>query len=148
MPSWILPDVQAALITLLDARAGLDGVQVSDGYSGVDEAEPETIFTNEARSTGVTPAGLKAGRTFYNEAAEFDVVVLVKDAHGTPAEVKARAQTLGREVAECVADNRTLGALSGLKFAVVDRWDLRTLYGQTGSIAELTFTIRYEARLT
>lgn len=145
---FIVPDVQAALVTLLAARAGLAGVQVSDGYSGDDETQAETIFTGDARSVGELVAGLKAGRTYYQETAEVDVVILVKVPGGSPRDAKARAQVLCKEVAACVADNRTLGGVVGLNWAVATSWDLRTAYGDAGAIAELTYIIRYVARLT
>jgi len=147
MVAFVAPQVQAALVALLAARPGLADVQVSDGFSGEDETQPERVFTNDARGTQVA-SGLKAGRTFYQESAEFDVIAQVLGIDQTPAQTKARVQELAVEVAECVADNRTLGSLAGLNFAVVDRWELSTMYGQTGSVAEITLTVRYQARLT
>lgn len=147
MPSQIIAEVQAALVALLAARPGLNGVQVSDGFGGEDEAQPERIFTGDARATD-TESGLKAGRTHYQERGEFDVVVQVLSIDQTAAWTKARAETLGKEVAECVADNRTLGSLAGLNFIVMDRWELGTLYGKTGFVAEIVYTLRYQARLT
>lgn len=148
MPTFILPALQAATITLLQARPGLTGVQVSDGYAGDAAAQPERIYTQDARSDDLTPAGLKAGRTFYQERGEFDVIIQVLQPDGSPAQVKARCNELATEVAQCVADNRTLGNVPGLNFAVGARWDLTVRYGQTGAAAEITYTVRYEARLT
>lgn len=147
MPAQIISDVQAALVALLAARPGLNGVQVTDGYAGDDAAQPERIFTGDARADD-TPAGLKAGRTHYQERGEFDVVVQVVSIDQTLPWTKARAEELGAEVTECVADNRTLGSVPGLNFVVTSRWDLRTAYAQRGVAAEIVYTLRYEARLT
>lgn len=147
MPAQVISAVQAALVALLAARPGLAGVQVSDGFTGEDEAQPERVFTGEARATD-TESGLKAGRTHYQERGEFDVVVQVISVDETLPWTRSRAMDLGAEVTECVADNRTLGSVPGLNFIVTDRWELRTAYAQTGVVAEIVYTLRYQARLT
>lgn len=148
MTAFVVPAIQAAAVALLAARTNLLNVQVTDGYAGDANAAPERIFTGDARSDTLEPAGLKTGRTFYQERGEFDIVIQVLGPDKTPAEVKARVQQLAVEVAECIADNRTLGSLAGLNFAVGARWDLAVRFGQTGSAAEITYVVRYEARLT
>lgn len=148
MTAFVVPAIQAKAVDLLAARPLLNGVQVTDGYAGDANAQPERIFTADARSNDLTPAGLKAGRTFYQESGEFDIVIQVLGPDSTPAEVKARVQELAVEVAECIADNRTLGSVPGLNYVVGSRWDLSVRFVQAGSAAEIVYTVRYEARLT
>lgn len=148
MSVFLAPAIQAKAVQLIAARPLLNGVQVTDGYAGDANAQPERIFTGDARSNNLTPAGLKAGRTFYQESGEFDIVIQVLGPDSTPAEVKSRVQELAIEVAECIADNRTLQSLAGLNYVVGARWDLSVRFGQTGSAAEVVYTVRYEARLT
>lgn len=148
MPAFIAPDLQIALVALLNERPNLADVQVTNGYAGDADAEPERIFTGDSRSQEVEVAGMKAGRTHYQEHGELDVIIDAIMPDGTPEESKARCQELLVELAECVADNRTLGGIAGLNFVACARWDLQTRYGQTGSWSQATYTIRYEARLT
>lgn len=148
MPALIQADVSAALIVLLAARSGLTGVQVTDGYPGDDIAGPERIWTGESRSTELEVAGLKTGRTFYQETAEIDIVVQVLKPGESPLDVKARVQVLGREVAQCVADNRTAGGVPGLNYVVGSRWTLNLFNLAAGTAGEFTYTVKYAARLT
>lgn len=148
MTAFIAPDLQVALVALLNDRPALADVQVSDGYPGDDLAEVERIWMGRSRSSELTPAGLKAGRTFYQEHGEFDVVIQVCVPGGSPVEVKARVQVLATEVAETVADNRTLGGVEGLNSATGSRWELSTHYLEAGTAAEVIYTVKYAARLT
>jgi len=148
MPAFIAADVSAALVALLNDHPSLADVQIEDGYPGDDIAEPERMWTGKARSDELTPAGLKAGRTFYQEAAEFDLVIQVIKPGGDVREVKARVQELGRFAAEVVADNRTLGNVPGLNFAVARRWETNFFHLGNSTYGELIYTIGYQARLT
>lgn len=153
MTAFIAPAVQAAVVAGLTAYLSglpaLDEVQVSDGFSGVDEASQERIFTGNARSVEVTPSGLRAGKTFYNETAEFDLIMQVLGPDSAPAVTKARVQELMGAASDYVMNNRTLGgSVPDLNWIVASSWNLTTMYGETGSIAEVTLTIKYNARLT
>lgn len=148
MTMFIVPELHAALVALLNDRPALNETQVTNGYAGDDAAEPERIFTADSRTDNVAPAGLKAGRTHYQESGEFDVVIDVIQPDGTPAITKARCMELCSELAECVADNRTLGGVPGLNYVVCRRWQLDTRYGELGSWSQIHYTIGYEARLT
>ncbi|MGH9460371.1 MAG: hypothetical protein ACRD1X_04085 [Vicinamibacteria bacterium] len=76
------------------------------------------------------------------------MVIQVEAVGGKPEDAETRVLQLGLEVEECVADNKTLGGVSGLNWAVVSGWALDDLYNDQGSLAELTYTITYNARLT
>lgn len=147
MPSFVISAAKQALVTLLSARSGLTGVVVSYGYPGDDQAGTETVFTTNARAQDV-PSGLKAGRTFYQETGEFEVRVFVKKPDGAPTATEARCEALATEVTQCVADNRTLGSVPGLNAVTLDRWDMQSMYGVTGTITEINLTFKYQARLT
>ena len=148
MAGSVVTACKQALVTLLKARAGLAGVQVAFGYPGNDLAERERIFMGSARASQ-EQAGLKAGRRFRDETATFEVVVQVESVGGTPEDAETRALALGKEVEECVADNKYLsGSIAGLNWAVVSDWRLDALYNERGSLSELVYTITYNARLT
>lgn len=148
MPAFIAADVSAALVVLLNDRPELASIQIEDGYPGDDIAEPERIWTGKARSDEMTVSGMKSGRTHYQEGAEFDVVIQVISPGSDVRTVRARVQELGRFVAETVADNRTLGNVPGLNYAVCRRWETNFFNVANGTYGELIYTIGYQARLT
>lgn len=147
MAGSVVVACKKALVALLAARPGLDGVQVAYSWPGDDLVERERVFMGRARGDH-TPDGLKAGRTFRNERATFDVEIQVEKVGGTPEEAEERASAIGKELEECVADNRTLGGVIGLNWAVMSSWTSTVLYNDKGSLAAMTYTIRYAARLT
>lgn len=135
-----------ALVDLLDGQAGLTGVQVSYGWPG-EAAQKELIFCGRVRSEHGT-AALRTGRRFRNESGSFLVVVHVKTAGGTPEEAEERALELGTAVEECVADNKTLGGVPGLNSAVIEDMEMTNGITDTGAVAVLEYSLRYQARLT
>lgn len=143
----IVVDVRKAIVTGLKARAGLSGVQVTYGWPGGDTAERERIFTNNPRATH-DPAALKAGRNFREEQMEFDIVLQVEGVGLSPEETDDRAITLGAEVEEYVADNKNSLGVAGLNWIVMARMELTNLYNDRGSLTEITYAVRYQARLT
>jgi hypothetical protein len=147
MAGSVVVAAKKALIDLLADRAGLADVQISYAWPGDDAAEAERVFLGQARGQQ-EPASLKAGRTFRNENPEFDVLVQVVMPDGTAEEADTRALEIGLEVEETVADNKTLGGVPGLNWAVMARWELNYMYGGTGYLSEIVYTIAYNARLT
>lgn len=109
----------------------------------------EKVFTRRARFTHA-PASLKAGRTFRNETGLFEVVILVEGVGESAETTSTRAVTLGTAFEEYVADNRTLGgAVTGLNWLVVEGdGELAELMNDRGTLAELTYSLKYDARLT
>jgi hypothetical protein len=132
--------------TTLDAKGHKP--LVSLGYP-LGAKDREKVFTTRARFSQ-TPASLKSGRTFRNETGNFNVVITVEGVGESQDTTSARAVTLGLALEEYVADNRTLGGtVTGLNWLVVDGdGELAELMNDRGTLAELTYPLKYDARLT
>ena len=148
MPSSVIVAAKQGLVALLEAHGLLSAVQVSYGWPGDDQAADEIIFTADARTVEHEPSGLRAGRTYYHEKAQFDVIVQVVGYGSTAEEVEIRCLALAHIVAQVVADNRTLGGVSGVQAAKGTGWVLANRYNDRGTLAELRYTVEYDARLT
>lgn len=152
MAGSITVAVRKAVIEGLAAQfAGTDpDISVTYGWQGSDDtAAREQIFTNNARMEH-SPAGMRAGRLYRDEAAEFDIVIAVLGVGMKPEETDERATELGTVVEEFIADRKsnTLG-VDGLNWIRVSGVALDYLIApQKGSISNYTITVRYEARLT
>lgn len=150
MAGSVVVACKQALVDNLQGIFGMSGptfLQVTYGWPGEDKTERECIFMGRARADQPT-AALGAGRRRRSDDGTFEVIVRVL-VNGSPEEAEERALELGTEVEEWVADNRTLGGgVTGLNYAVVDSWELNNATAETGSLAELVYTIRYQARLT
>lgn len=147
MAGSVVVAAKKSLVTLLQARAGLTLVQVAYGYPGDDTVKPERIFMGRSRADHDT-AALKAGRRFRDETGTFEVVVQTLLLNKTVEQAEERAVQLGLEVEECVADNKYLAGVAGLKWAIVSASELNSGHNEHGSVAELILTITYNARLT
>lgn len=149
MASSVIVALRQAVITGLQAQAGLSGVQVTYGWPGDDLAQRTRIFTNRARAEQ-SPASLRAGRTYRDEAGSFDVIIQVAQVAGSAYDADTTAIGLGLVVEEWIADNRTavVASVPGLLFITAGGWELRNLYNDAGSLTELTYAIDYRARLT
>lgn len=149
MASSVVVALRNAVVTGLQALPALSAVQVTYGWPGDDLAQRQRIFTNRARA-GHEPASLRNGRTYRNEAGTFEVTIQVVTPASSAYEADTAAMTLGQSVEEYVADNRTALAatVTGLLWVRTDGFELTNLYNDTGYISELTYTIRYSARLT
>lgn len=151
MAGSIVVECRRALVTLLQTRQGsgegLEGVQVAYGYPGDDQVEKEAIFTGRA-SAEHAQTSLKAGRRFRAETAQFDVLIQIRLEDETVEDIEDRAFELGLELEECVADNKYLGEVDGLNWAVVAGWEITTGMTDIGHLTQLIYSIRYNARLT
>jgi len=149
MAGSVVVACKRALVDGLTGQPGMSGgtfLQVTYGWPGDDLAERECIFMGRARADQPT-AALGAGRRRRTDDGTFEVIVRVL-VNGTPEQAEERALEIGTEVEEWVADHKTLGGVTGLNWAVVDGWELNNATAETGSLAELIYTIRYQARLT
>lgn len=142
--------VRRKLVALLDARAALAAVSVTYGWPGIDRAERQMIYT-DSRATGEqNVAAMKEGRTFYNERARFDVTIRVEAVGGNQQTADTTCEALALELAQCVADNKTL-ATSGtalVNWIRATGWVNDSGFNDHGYLAMLTYTFEYDARLT
>lgn len=149
MSSTVIVALRQAVITGLQGQAGLAGVQVTYGWPGDDLAQRTRVFTNRARADQ-SPASLRTGRTFRDEAGTFDIVIQVLAVAGDAHDADSTAVGVGLVVEEWIADNRTavVSSVPGLSWIEANGWELKNLYNDRGSLTELTYTLAYRARLT
>jgi hypothetical protein len=136
--------VRKALVAGLDALVAFDNVLVTYAWK-VGAKEREKCFTTRASFTH-QPASLRSGRTFRDEEGTFQVVIVVEGVGDSPDTVADRIAALGLAFEEYVADNRTLAGTNSL--TVQGAGELTEMFNDRGSLAELTYTVRYMARLT
>lgn len=149
MAGSLVVAVKQALIDALQGMTGdaedLEGVAVRYAYRS-DTSERERIWTGRARATH-TPSSLKSGRMFRDEDMTFDLTIVVEKVGGTAEDAEDRAIEIGTVVEEYIADNKTLG-VAGVKWVRVASAELTPLMNDRGAMAELVYSITYQARLT
>jgi hypothetical protein len=149
MRSIVLEVRQAVIDGVADALSD-ERVSVTYGWQGDDDdSRREQVFTSGARGPHDI-AGMKSGRLFRDERMEFGLVILVLGVGLKPEEADARALEIGQVVEEFVADHKSneLG-ITGLKWLRISNLELSpNRVNANGAVAEATYTIRYEARLT
>lgn len=122
-------------------------VEVAYAYRFGSKAAERVFF---GRATGDTPpAAMKAGRNFRDEVGRADLVVLVSRIGGDARDADNRATAIGAEVETWIADrkNNELG-VTGLQNVVLDGWELVNLANDKGHMTEITYKVRWTARLT
>lgn len=142
--------VRRKLVDLLQARTNLAAVSVTYGWPGADKIARQMIYTDSNATAEQTVASLKQGRTFYNERGKFEVTIRVEAIGGDQETADTTCETLAGELAECVADNRTL-ATSGtglVNWIHSVGWVNASAFNDAGYLAQLTYTLEYDARLT
>lgn len=150
MAGSILVAVKRKVTTDLAALPALtnEGVSVEYAYNAK-VTNRDRVFLGRGRAIH-DPASLKSGRTFRNERMSFDLIAVTELVGGTAEDAEARVvNTLGLVVEEYFADNRTLGgAVAGLNWVVVSGFEVVSLFNDRGHLAEATYEITYDARLT
>lgn len=149
MAASIVVAVRKAVIAGIKAALNDPKVSVTYGYQGADDdRRREQVWTDRVRSTH-EPAGLKAGRNFRDETLDFDVVVLVAGVGKPPEDTDTRALQIGAVVEEFLADRKSneLG-VPGLNWLRVTGFELNNGYAPKGSLSEIRYAVRYNARLT
>lgn len=155
MAGSLIASVRDAVLTGLAAQTAFSTPDakghkplLSLGYP-LGAKDREKVFTARARFSH-TPASMKAGRTYRNEQGYFDLVITVEGVGESQDTTSARAITLGTAFEEYVADNRTLGGtVAGLNWLVVEGdGQLAEMFNDRGTLAELTYPLKYDARLT
>lgn len=137
----------AALDDFNGTTAPEHAVEVSYAYP-VNTSAAERVFAGRSRAEQ-PPAALRAGRNHRDEAGVFDLIVLVAAVGGSAGDAEERALEIGAEVEEFIADRKSneLG-VAGLQTLRVDGWELVSLFNDRGHLAELTYRVRWTARLT
>lgn len=137
--------VRRKVVDLLAADPALGDALVAYGWPGSQHKQRQMVYT-DARATGTqTPAGMRSGRTYYNERAKFDVSVFVEGVGLTQQETDDAAEALSLAVAEVIADNRTLDDV--VNWVVSTGWVNDSAWNDQGYVALLTYTFEYDARL-
>ena len=150
MAGSVVVAVRKALVAGIRTAVNDPKVHVSYGWEGGDESSRrEQIFTDRPRATH-DPAALKPGRNFREEDMELDLVVRVAGVGKSPEQTDERAIALGLLVEEFIADRKAGETLNvdGLIWLRVSRMELNNRYAPNGSLSEITYTLRYHARLT
>jgi hypothetical protein len=136
---------------LTDALADLPefaDAETTFGYK-VGSKRREKCWTQNARFKHET-AGLRPVKTFRNESGTFELVILIEGVALSVEETSTRAMELGHAAEDWVATKANWeGAITGLKWITVSGdGALAEAFNDKGSLAELTYPITFEARLT
>jgi hypothetical protein len=139
-----VPTVKAQLVSLLDARPGLDGVLVAYAVPP-DLPEREAIYLD--RVAGVHNVTVTTGgRVPRDEQYTIDLIVRVLDSDGEPADAEARAFVLLGEVENLLANTPRL-SLSVIDWAEARGYELDTTQYQDGALARIKLGIEVFAQL-
>lgn len=137
---------------LTDALAELDAfddVSVNFAFK-IGDKKRERCWTQDAHFSQ-SPASLRPGRTFRDEIGTFALRILIEGVAKDPHWTSSRAATLGAAAENFVANhaNWNDGAL-GIEIqtlTIQGDGELVEAFNDKGSLAELTYPIRYTARL-
>lgn len=136
----------ATLSAFNGAAVAEQSTVVSFGYDFA-ALHREHVFTG--RSRGETPpAALRSGRNKRDETGRFDLTVIVRSVGGGPEEAELRAEAIGAEVEDWIADRKSneLG-VTGLLSLIVESWEADYAQLDTGTAAIRTYTVRWTSRL-
>lgn len=138
-----VPVVKDALVTTLDARVGLDGVQVAREWPG-DAIKAEAIWLGKVDGTHQI-ATMRAGRK--DRAEEYRLEVIVSVVKNGVEAAEERAFVLLGEIESALADDPRIG-LTSINWATVADFESVTTRGQSGAVAEIRVFVEVNARLT
>jgi hypothetical protein len=144
----ILVDVRKLLIDNLANLPEFTDAETTFGYK-VGSKRREKVWTQNARFTHA-PANMRATKTFRDEQATFELVILVEGIAKTVEETSSRAMELGHAAEDWLATHASWeGEVTGLVWLQVEGdGALTEAFNDNGSIAELIYPISYRARLT
>lgn len=144
MASTAIVAVRRALVAAVSALPAFENVQVL--YAWRDNPEREIAFTNSA-TFHHEPASMRSGRNFRNEDGKFEFTIWVVMPGGSPEDAAIRALELGLAFEEYVADHKN--GIAGEQWLLIQGdGALTEMHNDSGSAAELTYPIAYNARLT
>lgn len=139
--------VVAGLAPVVNGTSGMSKVSVTYQYKA--EERRERIWTSNARFSHEA-AALRAGRNARQETGKFDIQVLVEGVGRDAVWTAQRALDIGAVVEGWLSDRKsgTGLAVSGLQTLVVDGdGTMKEMFNENGTLAELTYPVRYTARL-
>lgn len=144
MPSSAIVAARKYVRDALAQRLDSD-VEVTYSWNPMSTAAYQ-VFTTRARGEH-EPASMKSGRTFRNETGRFDVAVHVVESGGNVEEADEVALELGKTIEQFFADDRHPD-IPGINWWVVEAWTLEGGPGDKAAVAQLIYTIQFNARLT
>lgn len=109
----------------------------------------ERVWTQNARFHH-EPASMRAAKTFRNETATFELVILIEGVGLDPETTSTRAVELGAAAEDWVAIHANWnGLVEGLNWLQIEGdGALTEAFNDKGSLAELVYPLAYRARLT
>lgn len=144
--SSVVPTFKAALVTALQARAGLSGVQVARRWPGPSTAD-EGIYLGDARGR-TTPRALKTGRQRRTETAQVEIIIQTLRSAHTPLDAddsEDRAFALLAELEGALADDPDVS--SSIEWTDELAYVEETIPLERGWATRLTVTVSLNARL-
>lgn len=145
MAASTIPAAKAALLALIDARPGLDGVHVAWGIPAELPQELERVFVGDA--VEVSREWVSLGAYKLDEEYTLQVHVETFAAGNDQATTEQRLWTLIAEVEAAVRDSVPKLTLNGtVRVARPDAVDTQTLPTDDGWAASATLRIVCEAR--
>lgn len=123
MTTSTIADLRANIVTGLQARAGLSGVQVI--YGDLGEHRGECIRLGETSNGAQEPAALRSGTQ--RRAEEYTMEIFVEViGKPTPQANEARAVAIAGELEDLVATDPKVSSTDNLLFCYVEGYDLDT----------------------
>lgn len=143
---WTLDGAIDTLVTGLNARAGLAGVQISDEWPGDAEQELESIWVGDADSSEEV-AGMKAGPIDNTENYTIYLWVDVKTPGKRTKAARDRCTVLVGEVMRHIAENKRLDT-GGNKvvMARIGGWRYRPYVQDDGRAVACRIAVRVTGR--
>jgi len=137
--------LKTALITAMGNEAALDGIPKAYGDPG-ELGRTEHIWIGAATDGESFNPTFRAGRKRREEEYTIDVTVMVSSM-ARPEINEARAVTIGTVIAEMLADDPQVNAVTNLMWCALDAWELDTIETGEGPQTTYTLTLRAKGRL-
>lgn len=117
-------------------------------FGGAGAKKAEKVFGGRTRIE-TPPAALRSGRNYRDETGLFDLVVLVSYVGGDAETADLRAYAIGQVIEEWLADRKSNELnVTGLQTLTVTGGESNNLGNDRGHMTELTYQVRWTARLT
>lgn len=141
----------ALIIGITEKLADTDGMKkVTVGFQwGRDWQKRDYVWTRRARISH-TAAAMKSGRNFRNEVGTFDLVAFATGVNKSQEWTTQRAIDIGAVLEEFIADrkNNELNVPGLQTLQIAGDGDISEAPGDKSFLAEISYPVRYTARLT